>query len=208
MPRIVDKEAKRAEIIDAAIDVFSRKGFQGAAVDDIAGAAGVSKGTVYGYFESKEDLFFATFAAFEAQVAGELQAAIASESTARQQLATGLTTVAAKLLERIEVFPLTLEVWAAASSGPTRERFAAAMQGLYREFRGIAAKLISEGEACGEFRSDINAEAVAAWLVGGMDGLVLQAWFDPAIDVRMWNEDFLQTILRGISVDEAQGGEE
>jgi AcrR family transcriptional regulator len=208
VPRIVDKQAKRAEIIGAATEVFSRHGFQGAAVDDIAVAAGVSKGTVYGYFESKEDLFFAAFAAFQAQIAGELEAAIASESTARRRLSTGLTTIAARLLERMEVFPLTLEVWAAASSGPTRERFAAAMQGLYRQFRSITAELISEGKACGEFRKDVNAEAVAAWLVGGMDGLILQAWFERGIDVGAWTEDFLQTILRGISVEETRGEQE
>ena len=51
------KEAKRLALIDAALAVFSRVGFAAAKIDDVAEEAGVSKGTVYLYFESKEALF-------------------------------------------------------------------------------------------------------------------------------------------------------
>ena len=47
------------QIIGAALEVFAEKGFHGAAMDEIAAAAGVSKGTIYLYFEGKEDLFLA-----------------------------------------------------------------------------------------------------------------------------------------------------
>lgn len=205
MPKVVDKEARRAAIAAAASRVFARHGFQGASVDDVAEAAGISKGTVYSYFENKEALFFATFEAFQAQVAEELAEAMASERTVRDQLAKGVTTIADTLLANIELFPLTLEVWAAASSGPTQQRFAAAMQGLYRQFRELSTGLIRAGKASGEFRDDVNEEAVAAWLVGGLDGLVLQSWFDASVDVSGWAREFLKVILRGISADESQG---
>lgn len=200
MPKVVDKQRKRAEIISAATGVFAGHGFQGASVEDIAVAAGVSKGTVYSYFKNKEALFFATFEAFQAQLADELVEALASEPTASDQLVKGMTTMAETLVAHIEVFPLTLEVWAAASSGPSRRKFASAMQGMYRQFREMSASLISAGKANGEFRDDVNEAAVAAWLIGGMDGLVLQAWFDSTIDVRACIEALLETILRGISV--------
>ena len=48
---------KRLRIIEAAIAVFSRKGFHGAKVEEIAEVAEVGKGTVYEYFKSKKDLF-------------------------------------------------------------------------------------------------------------------------------------------------------
>lgn len=51
------KEARPAEIVAAAFEVFAQKGFAGAKLDDIAARAGVSKGAVYLYFETKEDLF-------------------------------------------------------------------------------------------------------------------------------------------------------
>ena len=51
------KEAKRLALVDAALSVFSRVGFAAAKMDDVAEEAGVSKGTVYLYFDSKEQLF-------------------------------------------------------------------------------------------------------------------------------------------------------
>ena len=51
------KTARPAEIIAAALEVFADKGFAAARLDDIARRAGVSKGALYLYFETKEDLF-------------------------------------------------------------------------------------------------------------------------------------------------------
>ena len=54
------KEARPSEILDAAFDVFATNGFAGTRLDDIASRAGITKGTIYLYFGSKEDLFVAT----------------------------------------------------------------------------------------------------------------------------------------------------
>lgn len=54
-----DKERRREEILDAAQRVFVEKGLTTATVDDIAIAAELSKGTLYLYFESKEDIYIA-----------------------------------------------------------------------------------------------------------------------------------------------------
>jgi AcrR family transcriptional regulator len=51
------KDARPAELLDAALDVFFEKGFAAARLEDIAARAGVSKGTVYLYFNSKDDVF-------------------------------------------------------------------------------------------------------------------------------------------------------
>ncbi len=52
------KVARRASIIQAAIEVFSKKGFQAAGISEIAQTAGIADGTIYQYFKGKEDLFF------------------------------------------------------------------------------------------------------------------------------------------------------
>jgi AcrR family transcriptional regulator len=56
-PIIVDKAAKKKDILQAALDVFVEKGFSNVVINDIAKAAGIGKGTVYEYFRSREDLF-------------------------------------------------------------------------------------------------------------------------------------------------------
>jgi AcrR family transcriptional regulator len=51
------KDARPGEILDAALELFVEKGFAATRLEDVAQRAGVSKGTVYLYFDSKEDLF-------------------------------------------------------------------------------------------------------------------------------------------------------
>ncbi|MEY4122627.1 MAG: hypothetical protein RLZZ457_1465 [Pseudomonadota bacterium] len=51
------KEARPGELLDAALDLFVEKGFSATRVEEVAARAGVSKGTLFLYFPSKEDLF-------------------------------------------------------------------------------------------------------------------------------------------------------
>lgn len=53
----VEDSAKRRQILEGARQVFLRDGFDGASMNDVARVAGVSKGTLYVYFDNKEDLF-------------------------------------------------------------------------------------------------------------------------------------------------------
>jgi TetR/AcrR family transcriptional regulator, fatty acid metabolism regulator protein len=52
------KTAKRQSIVQAAIEVFSKNGFKGSNISEIAQKANVAEGTIYQYFKNKEDLFF------------------------------------------------------------------------------------------------------------------------------------------------------
>src|SRR5581483_10690212 len=61
MPRISDarKDARRRQILEAAVRCFARDGFQGATIPDICAEAGLSVGAVYGYFASKDAIIAA-----------------------------------------------------------------------------------------------------------------------------------------------------
>jgi AcrR family transcriptional regulator len=58
-PTRLPKDQRRAQLLDAASDVFTTRGYHAAAMDDIADAAGVSKPVLYQHFESKLDLYLA-----------------------------------------------------------------------------------------------------------------------------------------------------
>jgi AcrR family transcriptional regulator len=51
------RRARPGEVVDAAIEVFAEKGFSAAKLDDIARRAGISKPTLYLYFDTKEEIF-------------------------------------------------------------------------------------------------------------------------------------------------------
>ena len=55
------RELTRAALLDAAASVFAQRGFEGASLDEIAEAAGFTRGAIYKNFDGKEDLFFAVF---------------------------------------------------------------------------------------------------------------------------------------------------
>jgi len=58
------KEETRAELVTAAADVFARRGFHGASLQEIAREAGYSTGAIYWHFSGKDDLFLAVYEAY------------------------------------------------------------------------------------------------------------------------------------------------
>src|SRR5579862_7290710 len=54
-------EATRRALLEAALRIFARDGFQASRIEDIAGATGHTRGAFYAHFSNKEDLFFALF---------------------------------------------------------------------------------------------------------------------------------------------------
>lgn len=56
--RIREKEVRRQQILNAARDIFFEKGFEGTTIEEIAAQTELSKGTLYLYFNSKEEIYF------------------------------------------------------------------------------------------------------------------------------------------------------
>jgi AcrR family transcriptional regulator len=86
-------ERRRPLVLDAAMEVFLERGFEGASMDAIARAAGVSKPVVYNCFVSKDELFKALFQREEARVTDEIRASLPEGAPAgiEAALAEGLT---------------------------------------------------------------------------------------------------------------------
>src|SRR5690606_32383907 len=78
--------AKRRQILEGAQNVFLRMGFDAASMNDITREAGVSKGTIYVYFNSKEDLFVALCEHYRHTMFSELIATLDSGFGNRQEL--------------------------------------------------------------------------------------------------------------------------
>src|SRR2546430_15538700 len=81
-------EFRTSGILEAARKVFAKKGFHEATVDDIASAAGVAKGTVYLYYESKRDIYFAALKFGLVQMYARLDERLKSVSTPQAKLRT------------------------------------------------------------------------------------------------------------------------
>ena len=196
------KTKRRDQIVEAAAQVFAQKGYSGAVVADIAIQANIGKGTVYEYFNSKEDLFFAVFEWFQKKTENAAAVGISALSGgAADRLKVLNDSLMGQWDEIKDAFVLVMEFWAASSSTQMRQRFKSAFKQLYDDYRHIVSALIREGINSGEFRPDVKPEPVAAALVGTWDALFLQAWFDDSFDPAATANDFLDTVLRGLKIE-------
>jgi AcrR family transcriptional regulator len=194
------REGKRNRIIEAAAGIFAQQGYARAGVADIAVRAAIGKGTVYEYFDSKEDLFFAVFEWYMQRTGRETSVRVTALGGSASERLLALSDAIMGLWDEIkEVFTLTMEFWAASASSQMQDRFKSAFRDLYQEFREIIVALIQDGIERGEFRADVRPEPVAAALVGTWDALFLQAWFEEDFDPVAIAREFLVILLRGLA---------
>jgi AcrR family transcriptional regulator len=198
MARPSDPE-KKEKIIKAAITIFAQTGYTGTRIAEVAEAAGIGKGTIYEYFRSKEDLFFATFEylIFKSvqQIDDFAQSFTGSASTRLMEMAE---TVMKTWLADLDLYGLVLEFWSATSAPPGRKRFREAFKTVYANLRRIVAGLIEKGISRGEFKPDINPEQIASALIGSWDALLFQVWFDPDFDPLGASQSHMAVVVAGL----------
>jgi AcrR family transcriptional regulator len=93
------KEQRPREILDAALRMFAQHGFAGTKLDEVATAAGIGKGTIYLYYETKEDLFRAVVRQLFLSNFAVLQQLVAVEGSSAKAI---LRQFAERLLLMIE----------------------------------------------------------------------------------------------------------
>jgi AcrR family transcriptional regulator len=193
------KKNKESLIIEAAARVFAKRGYNATLIADIAREAGIGKGTIYEYFPSKVDLFFAVFKWFVRMTETEAKVSISVlGGSASERLMALNDALLRSWLEMLEMYSLVMEFWSASASSSMRQRFKEAFKEGYRDFRQIVSALIRDGIDTGEFQPEVDAESVAAALVGAWDALLLQAWFDEGFDPLTTSRRFMTVLINGL----------
>jgi len=110
-------EFREAEILQAARQVFARRGFPEASMEEIAQVAGLAKGTLYLYYESKRELYRAAIRAGLVELCDALERAIDGAPTLPAQLAAYVTTKVAYFDEHRDFFRIYLGEFGHAACG-------------------------------------------------------------------------------------------
>jgi len=190
--RHASPEERRAQILEAALACFSERGYHATTMDDLVAASGLSKGSLYWHFDSKEDVFLGLFDYLSTEVLGRFDDAARAGDT---DVVSLLEREVALFFERIGDERKLVLAWAEFLSHPRgRER----MAGTYRVLRAKVAALIRLGVERGELR-ELPPESVAASLTGVVDALVLQAAIDPDFDLREHVGSLWQILHRGLA---------
>ena len=177
MPTQDDQTQERKnQILEAAMRVFARSGFDKARMDDIVEESGLSKGTLYWYFESKDDIITSILEnMFDQELAhlNELQ----GEGSAADRIMAFTQQSIADLDEMRWLIPLVFEFYARALR---QENVQEVLRKYLHAYLEILTPMIQSGIDLGEFQP-LEAQEVAVEILAIFEGTLLLSVFDPGI---------------------------
>jgi TetR/AcrR family transcriptional regulator len=172
MPRPDVRDERIPQILDAAAGIFAKHGIDGSSMNQVAANCGLSKATIYHYFQSKTEMVNALVdRLFMADVEGTERLKSSSEpATERlQAYAEGLSELLAR---HYEVLPIVAEFKALAGRDDSvRETLVNYFQPYLEAFELV----LEQGLAAGELREDLDCGQAAVALVALIEGSILLA---------------------------------
>ncbi|MFM9433912.1 AcrR family transcriptional regulator [Janthinobacterium sp. CG_23.3] len=200
------KDARPQELIAAALDLFVERGFASTRLEDVAKRAGVSKGTLYLYFENKEDLFKAVVRENIVQVIGQAEDNLAAASDeASAALLRSILMAWWEYIGATRLAGITKLIMAESGNFPELAAF-------YNEevvTRGCAliARVLERGIVSGEFRP-VDPTLMTSILSAPV--IMLMMWKNSylpcdmkSIDAEAYMAAFIDVSLRGLLPDAA-----
>jgi TetR/AcrR family transcriptional repressor of nem operon len=175
----VPRASVRDQLIESAVEVFHRRGFNGCSVQDIVEAAGVPKGSFYNHFNSKEALGVEVVRAYTALVGAYVVEAGAAD----------ILSGAGMPLERIRAyFEAVIEQNAscgvrkgcllgnfATELAPHSSDIAKAVTDALDNWSAAVAQVLAQAQEAGELSKDADVDALARYLVDGYEGAAARA---------------------------------
>jgi AcrR family transcriptional regulator len=173
MPRISAErtEARRRSILHAARTIFVAKGFHEATTHDVAREVGLSVGSIYTYFKSKDDLIRESILDANREEAEAVLREVRATGTVRKKLRRAVSGWYTYTIEAPGVPSFLVEAWAAAAhTPPIHDLVAQRRERIVMVATIILREAVSSGELADDFAIDMVARALAALL----DGIVLE----------------------------------
>ena len=194
------KEARPAEIVAAALQLFSDRGFAATRLEDVATVAGVSKGTVYLYFESKEQLFEAVVREAVTPNIARAEALVDAFEGPTPDLLRALFAFLAEVLETPITGVMKLIV-SESGNFPQLARMYAYL--VLRRAFALMRRILERGVTRGEFRP-LDVEATIPLVISPI--VLLGVWkhsfglhTDLVLDRRQVLEAHCEILLRGLA---------
>ena len=195
--RIQHQDLSRNQLLDAAEQVFGRKGFHDTTLKEIAELAEFSVGSVYSFFENKDDLFQQIFARRGAEYMPQMEALLASTSSPSERLRALVTFQVGFFRERKHFGRLYLRYSSATYQSDERLSDQLVNENYDTALRQ-QADLIAEGQTAGEFTAGdpwVLARMLSG-LVGAFQAVDPVVMSDEPAEERMALDEFLDLVDR------------
>lgn len=194
-----EKFLRKTLILDAAMKIFARVGYDKTTMNDIAKEAGYSKANMYFYFKNKEEVFLDLLKdemkKRRGMLQGILQMKVAPESKIGQFIENSFRYVN----EHIDLIRILHSEQNKLSQLGKKEKFRKDLLNDQFATINILAKIINEGIESGEYRKTDSREV--AMLLMGMVGAAIMYWFhnNKEVDLDKYRMRILEVLLTGIS---------
>jgi len=199
MPRIVNRKQKKAEIAHMAMDVFAKKGFEKATIQEIAGEAGIGKGTIYQYFKTKEDILTEVSRNMFSEFERTLGAALLRSTDPVEKLTSIVETILSVAPGYESSFTIYLELWRIGLSSDRYRDFMKLYEDFFTNIRNVITDIIEDGKRKGIFRTDIDSDALAVSFFASLDGIYLYSMLFPdSFDLAAIVEEFRKNNIEGL----------
>ena len=186
--------AVRRRLVEAATRLFAEKGYEGASVSEIVAAAGVTKGSMYHYFQAKDDLLFEIYHRLLAMQQDRLDRLATGPGTPVDRLRAVAVDVVVTTVEHQDeatVFFLSMHLLEAEKRTTVRRE----RRRYHERFRA----LIEEGQAAGLFREDVAADLATHYFFGSVHHLLTWYRADGAMNASQIGNVFAQLLIDGLA---------
>jgi TetR/AcrR family fatty acid metabolism transcriptional regulator len=194
-------ENKHQKILQAAIKVFSEKGFYNSRVSEIAKEANVADGTIYLYFKNKDDILISLFEEEFGKVVRDMRAALAQEKDALQKIKRFAITH----LSIVSKHPHLAEVMGVEVRQSTKFMKEYVNQ-PFIEYLNLIRSVVTEGQEKGLLRKDLTPGVMKRALFGALDEMA-RYWVLSTKKKHSIDEAALQIsdiFIRGMMTEEAR----
>lgn len=168
-------EETRSTILDAALHLFARDGYDSTGVAEICAAAGVSKGAFYHHFPTKQAVFLELLDAWLSDLDTQMVNFVKQATDVPQALLEMASMTRIVFSAADGRLPMFIEFWRQAIHHPDIWQNTIAP---YRRYQNLFTTFLQQGIDEGSLRPDLNAEQAARTLVALAIGMVLQGVMD------------------------------
>ena len=198
-PRPDVSEERKGQIMNAAEEVFSQKGFSDARMDDIAEGTGLSKGTLYLYYKSKDDLIIAILDRIFQREFRVFENLDLTSMSATDAIWTFTETTSKDVKMMMRLLPITYEFMGLAFRNKFVQK---AFKTYLNHYLDILIPIIQHGIDTGEFRP-ADAKEVAIAMGAILEGtLLLWVYDNSLIEPETHLRSGMKLLLEGVKRNE------
>ena len=201
-PRMVDRDEKRLALGHAALDHFSKNGFEKASMGQIAKTAKVGKGTLYEYFASKEELIQFSLELYVATIEEKATTLMGTVDCPRERFRQYVFNTLELFMNNPQSMGLLMAFFQRSTSETCgAEATPNALDKMFTQARESLVTMLLEGVEKGLFKPHAaqNAEALSANTIAYLDGIWIHSLISgKEMDLTVQVNQYLSTLFDSI----------